>query len=470
MTPSELAPGVIPPKPEEPRVDSPFHMLGAFVFAGHLVLGALAMLFSRIIDAESWWTLAPFCLASLLSLAYLVTRTLQKAPRTALYEMGLFLAISCAVYYAFGPLLYVFGPGDEQWYPVSADQSVWLCGMNFVGVGLAGIAYIATRFQIIADASSRASISWSKRSTTTIFLIFAIVGFATTYLVVLPFELGLISTVPSNITRQLGRLAIIAIIVGWAEQYTAPRWMMLLTRALVATEFVAGVLMFNKTMILLPVLATALGRYVASRKLRAFVSVAALGAAIYIFIVPIVTYCRIELNDRGSGEYVQASLPERLDIVYSYFENGERPRADTRGRSTWWQRLNYLSPQQAAIDLKQAGNGGTELDLLPWIFVPRTIYPDKPEITVAGKEMNEKVTGVRTSSVSPGIFIDGYYQYEWLGLLVTSLTFGLALRIYASISESVVRHRAFVMYPIVFNGVYTGLRADGWWLADVLAS
>jgi len=83
-----------------------FRRLGVAVFGAHLFLGVFALEFASFVDPSAWWWLAPFCIVSLTMLGYLVYRALAAQPAGILYESGLFLSISCAVYYAFGPLLF----------------------------------------------------------------------------------------------------------------------------------------------------------------------------------------------------------------------------------------------------------------------------------------------------------------------------------------------------------------------------
>lgn len=205
----------------------------------------------------------------------------------------------------------------------------------------------------------------------------------------------------------------------------------------------------------------------ATRKLRRLLVAGALASVLYWFISPMVTFGRSELSPGRAFEPVPASMMDRLDIVVHYFDAGEAQHGEGLIPSAWWVRLCYLSPQQAAVEMYDHGHGGDDFARLPWIFVPRFLFPEKPEMTVAGVDFNEKVAGFRTTSTGTGVFIDGYYNLGWVGFLFTAFSFGLALRIYANIAKPVLHHNCFVMYPLVFKGIHVALRADGWWLADV---
>jgi len=449
-----------------------FRRLGASVFAAHLFLGVLALTIAPLVGRGDWWWLAPFCLTSLVMLAYLVFRSLRTNPAGILYETGLFLSISCGAYYAFGPMLFVVGPAEavdytQTFYRVDASESVWLTGLNFVGLGLAGIAYVSARFPSLARIADAAAKGWTRVSPGRVFVVFLLIGLVAKYLFVLPFEFRLTESVPSNAVRQLTRLLAIALIVGWTYKAVGPWWMRSLTNLLLVEEVLTGFLMFNKTEVLVAVMAAALGHYFAERRLKKLLIAGLVGLLIYVLIGPIVTFGRNELVARGGGVPAPANLSERFDIAQTYFTGSETHLRQREISGSWWSRLNYLPSQQSAVHFYDQGRGSEDLERLMWVFVPRLLFPGKPEMTGAGIGLTEKVTGGRHSSTGVGVFVDGYYMFGWLGVVFASATYGFALRAYSAIARAVVRGRALVMYPLAFMGIYAGLRADGWWLTDV---
>lgn len=455
------------------RLRSAFRRPGAIVFGAHLFLGVLALTMAPLVERNEWWWLAPFCLASLVMFAALVARSLQANPAGILYETGLFLAISCGVFYGFGPMLFVLGPTEaadyaRSWYPVDASESVWLTGLNFVGAGLAGMAYVIARFPSLARIADGAARGWTRVSPRRVFMAFLLIGLAAKYLFVLPFELRLTDSVPSSVVRQLTLLLTIALIIAWIYKDAWPWWMRGLATVLLLEEVLIGLLMFNKTEVLMAVMAAALGHYFAHGRLKKLLLAGLAGLLIYALTGPIVTFARNELVARGGGVPAPADLSERIDITGAYFSGSESHLRQREISGSWWSRLNYLPAQRSAVQLYDQGNGSDALERLMWIFVPRLLFPDKPEMTVAGIDLTEKVAGHRFSSTGVGLFVDGYYMFGWLGLLLASATYGLTLRAYSTIARVIVRRRAVVMYPLVLMGISVGLRATGWWLTDVV--
>jgi hypothetical protein len=449
-----------------------FRRLGVAVFGAHLFLGVFALEFASFVDPSAWWWLAPFCIVSLTMLGYLVYRALAAEPAGILYESGLFLSISCAVYYAFGPLLFVIGPAEaadysQSLYRVNATESMWLMGLNFIGIGLTGLAYCFARFPFLAKVADAAARRWARVSPVRVLVVFLLIGLVVKYLFVVPFELSLTDSVPSVVARQLAQLLVLAVLVGWAYKDVGPRWIGAVTKLLLLTEMTTGFLMFNKSAVLIVIMAAGLGNYFRQRRLRNLLFTALAGFLIYMLIGPMVTFGRNELGYRGRDQPAPATLSQRLDIAVTYFTGGESHLRQQEITGSWWSRLNYLPAQQVAVSLYDQGRGSDDLSRVMWIFAPRLIFSGKPMMSGAGEDLYEKVTGQRGSSEGIGVFVDGYYILGWFGVLLASITYGLSLRAYSAIARSVVARRAVVMYPVAFMGIYAGLRSDGWWILDV---
>lgn len=452
-----------------------FRRLGVAVFGVHLFLGLFALEFTSFVDPSAWWWLAPFCIVSLTMLGYLVYRTLAAEPAGILYESGLFLAISCAVYYAFGPLLFVIGPAEatdwaKSWYRVNATESIWLIGLNFIGIGLAGLAYCFARFPSLTKVADAAARRWARVPPVRVLVVFLLIGLVAKYLFLVPFELGLTKNVPSALTRQLAQLLVLAVLIGWSYKDVGPGWIGALAKLLLLTEVTTGFLLFNKTEVLIVVMAAGLGNYFRQRRLRNLLFTVLVGFVIYALIGPMVTFGRNELVYRGRGQPAPATLSQRFDIAVTYFTGGES-QSHLRQQEiagSWWSRLNYLSGQQAAVSFYDQGRGSDDLSRVMWLFAPRSMFSGKPIMSGAGENLYEKVAGRRGSSEGIGVFVDGYYILGWFGVLLASVTYGVSLRAYSAIARPVVASRAVVMYPLTFLGIVVGLRSDGWWLNDVM--
>ena len=155
-------------------------------------------------------------------------------------------------------------------------------------------------------------------------------------------------------------------------------------------------------------------------------------------------------------------------IAASYFAGGEGHSPANEVPLAGWSRLNYLPSQNAAVKFWQQGNGGDDFLKLPWIVVPRFLYKDKPIMSLAGLDLQEKVHGFRNSHAGIGGFTDGYYNFGWFGVLICGSFFGFVLRFFTTLARPIIHNQAISMYPLAFIGFYLGLRIDGWWLARII--
>jgi hypothetical protein len=452
-----------------------FRRLGPIVFIYQIGLGAAALGFVAVqpLGAPSWGVLAGFCIAGLLGSIYLLARSIADSAASMLYETGIFFVVSSAVYYAFGPLIYTFGPKAAvditlASYPHGPSDALWTTGLNFIGAGVTGLAYVIVRFRFFYRVSERAAASWAQVSPTRIFIGIVAIGTVSKYLLVLPYDLGISGLQPPGFVRQLSVFLIVALLIGYSVRGTGRRTILLVSTVLLVSESITGILMFNKSEALLPLVAVGLGDYLARRHALALALAVSATVFLYITITPLASFGRDEMSRRSISAVVPtASLSERAEIVQAYFDRNRVRTYDDEVDTSWWMRLNYLPMQQLALDSWNEGNGGGDFELVPWIFVPRLLYQDKPTMTDAGIDLYEKLSGSRTSSVGVGIAIDGYYNLGWFGLFVACATYGIALRIFSEMSFPIVRKGALAMYPIMFMGIHVGIRVDGSWLADV---
>lgn len=133
-----------------------------------------------------------------------------------------------------------------------------------------------------------------------------------------------------------------------------------------------------------------------------------------------------------------------------------------------WDRINYTSSQAAALDLYSDGNGGEGLSNIFWLFVPRFLNKDKPDVSSSSAKFSNKFRKHGGTRDSPGIFVEGYYNYGWLGLILVSSLIGMVLKIYSVMIKSIIRNKLYSFYFIIFSGIWTSFRIDGLIITDYL--
>lgn len=133
-----------------------------------------------------------------------------------------------------------------------------------------------------------------------------------------------------------------------------------------------------------------------------------------------------------------------------------------------WDRINYMSSQSAALDLYSEGEGGENLKNIYWIFIPRFLNKDKPDVSSSSSKFSKKFRSQGGTRDSPGVFVEGYFNYGWIGLIFVSIIIGLIVKIYSVLIKSVITNKLYSFYFIIFSGIWTCFRIDGLIITDYL--
>ena len=135
-----------------------------------------------------------------------------------------------------------------------------------------------------------------------------------------------------------------------------------------------------------------------------------------------------------------------------------------------WRRFSNTASQGAAIYYKQNGVEGNSFESLPWILVPRTLFPQKPIVT-GGDEFTQMVTGnLDAGGTGSGYFAEGYWNFGLPGVLFVCVSLGFLMVIFSQFSLKIMPILAFQYFPVLFYGIKTGYRVDDWFVASTLAS
>lgn len=448
-------------------------MLTAGAYAVSLLLGGttLALAATKAFGEDSWSALAVVCLLLMVAMATGAFGIVSRDKHSAVYDPSFYMCLSGAVYFGFGPLMYLFAESDsidnvQAYNPVTALDALFVTGMNAAGLGLAGLCYLIGSFKLSAGAAATAARRTGSLPFSAVFYGSLLLGAAAKYLIILPYEFGFTEVVPSALAFTSAQFLLVTIFAGFNTGVSANRAIFLLSYGLLVTEVIIGFISFDKTQMLLPIIAAGLGRYLHNFEMRSLLTYAGFAAAAYVLATPVVTYGRNVQAFLGGYEGQSFTLASKAEIVAAYVSGSQMEFASAAPQA-WWERLNNVPAQVAAVDFYNQGDGGTDYERLPWLIVPRTLYADKPIMSDAGAVLNAKINGNQLSQVAVGVFIDGFYNWGYLGCVFYSATYGLMLRFFSDISRAVVRSRSVFMYPLIFMGVFAGMRTDGWWLIDV---
>lgn len=287
-------------------------------------------------------------------------------------------------------------------------------------------------------------------------LLLLFIGGAIKYLYVFPQAMGWTTDVLPGAVAMLSSLSLagIYLITLWA--LSTRNWPALFFISIfVIVEMTSGLLLFTKTETMLPLIVYLIAIISQKASAQRFLFAAASLAFLFIFLVPIVTTGREEVN-RRSPERGQVSIAERLDIIWDAVIAPEQFGEE----QTSLLRISYLSPATFAIARYDAGQPAATLDLLWVIFIPRFIWPEKPTLDL-GKAFSTEYSGVlRENSVASGIFADLYWNMGWYSLAFLVMPFGVLFAYFSRLAQKIMYKAQYIYMPILFIMMRWGLSVD----------
>jgi hypothetical protein len=380
------------------------------------------------------------------------------------------LLLDSAVYFGFGPLLYSFGSAPsvrfaETFFPVTAGELARANTLNILGVFITCAVFRA--FARPIRRNSLRPLFADRLQLRRAILVFTLIGLGSTYLFILPYELGILTFTLSGSLYNLRVFTYMALfLMAYALGSSAHR-----TRGIgplfigtLLLHVVPTLLTFAKTPVVLALGAAAGGWFLARPRVRVMLMSIALLAAAYLYLVPYMSGGRHLMG----GVSTAVGLAERANIAR---ESG----ADLGGiaRETyqlWWVRLNYAPNQTFAMREYDDGRPGSTLATLPYLVVPRILFPGKPIVTNVGNEFNRLISGNAYSSSSPTTYAEGYWNGGWSVFVLVSCYLGF---LFAKLTNGTLRGLSaadFRWLPMAYFGVFMGARIDAWFVETYAGS
>lgn len=429
-------------------------------------LGVFALVIFESMSPDSWGWLGFICVAGLVIAVPSVVLALRDGAKRAITDHFLVVVGAFALYFLFGPLLLVIGPEEQaaysmSWYPSDARAAVLVTSMNLMGLSIllyaAGFVPANVFERLIAPIDSLLGRLPAQK----VFWAFLVIGGYCTYEVV-RFDLSGSSELLSGLFRTLSQTLTIAILIG--SMYRGRGAIFIRIAALLVALFssVMGLLLLNKSAFLYPWLIVLFGTYLRRPSMRW------VALTVLIFALALVALTK-PIGEARNLVGTSLDLESRVTVLQAVFLPDAEEGAEDYGSGAW-SRLCYTVPQIAAVDLYDRGLGGNDLELVGWVLLPRALFPEKPVITRSGPDFTAKVTGNETSSTGMGLFVNGYYNGGWVGLVITSALAGVLLAIYAAVSRAVVASGSMLLLPVALLGAFTGFRVDGHFLSDIWGS
>lgn len=432
-----------------------------------LLLGVAALFGVALGDTADWWLHGLWCVVGLMIAVSILAKVFRSGFITVLRDHRVMFTAAFTLYFLFGASLLSFGTEDSigeatRNYSVDAVNALKVDAVNAIGFGLALMASALSAGRWIGKQADRFGQMAAQVSPALAISILMAVG-ALASANVLLFDFAIKSENVAGIWRAASQFDLVVILLGSAYRGRRESTLRMAAILITIVESTTGILLFNKSAMLLPI-AALIGGLAARYGVRKVLPAGfALLVLIFAAVGGAVGFGRMALNIHA---------PHSLETRWQTFQDGiAASRAgDVSADYSAWGRLCYMGPQSAAHDFYDGGIGGDEFRLIPWLFVPRAIAPEKPIITQVGVDFNKKLTGSEGSATGMGIFSSGYYNAGWLGLVLASLICGWLLSQTSSVAAAILRRNALLLLPFALLGVNIAFRIDGHFVSDFLGS
>lgn len=234
----------------------------------------------------------------------------------------------------------------------------------------------------------------------------------------------------------------------------------LLAAFILLLQIALGLVLYNKSMILLPILLSSLAMLFDRVTLPRVVGITVMLVTALNLLQPAVRQARdLHLLSYGSesGGTTGGTIGERMSNITSLWTDGPL-RENESGEGLL--RLSYLNIGTFMVTEYDVGLPGNSIQAATYALIPRFIWPQKPVVTDAGRELYYRITGEATSFLAPTTAADLYWNMGWAGILLLTPVLGVFLWAATLASYSIVSAQDWFMMPFVLIAFLIGLGTD----------
>jgi hypothetical protein len=256
----------------------------------------------------------------------------------------------------------------------------------------------------------------------------------------------------------------IFLLASWAIANRSP-WLYF-AQAFTVLLFVMGLVLLSKTEALLPVIMLGLAYIYERKSIRTTIVGAAAVYLVFVAITDPVSHARSEAGTPANGiGFGAQSVGERIQLYRSY-RLGSGAGTDDEIQ-IGWARLSYVNGGTFAINQYDAGIPGSSFEYLPIVWLPRIIYPSKPNLTDKARDFNFAVAGSDSSQSTPGMPSEGYWNYGWLGVVGLAAVSSMIFAIWSFYTVVALQNGAWHLLLVILLGMRVGTRVDGMFVTDI---
>lgn len=386
-------------------------------------------------------------------------------------------SIACAaMYYGIGPLILCYGTDAS----IASYTYLAISESELLRTNILNISFLLLYFSFYGIFLSRTLVSKDqlcanlshKSSALVVVWCCGLLGLPIRILLCMPYELGLFNFPLPGAVFQLGNLVTICLLPLWYLIGRGNRNVLPIGVAILLVELFFGFLVFSKSSVVIAILFMLLGFNIGRKDVIAASFGICLILIVYYLVAPIITVCREQRNTVGYIE--RKSLYEeillRSAISYDVLTDSSqvRTRRVEIDMQEGWLRLNYSNSQAWVMNKYDQGEPINSYKDALWVVAPRLIFPDKPNMTERGVDLNEMIHGRRTSSMAVGIAAEAYGYGGVFGVLCVSLLVALIM-VFVD-KEYSMWSQNWLFLPVQVIIIRMGYRFDGALVSDFLGT
>lgn len=396
---------------------------------------------------------------------------LLRAEPASIWTPMLWFRVSCAVYFGIGAMApFICNEAtliEMQSFYFFSEHEVQK--VNILNVLSILVVLFAAQFVVVGAAPQpRRTARPHSPSVMPFTIAFLGIGGFARYGIVVPFLLGYGDGILPSIVAMLATAYSAGLMLLTYISLGSRRYLLPVAVALVLTELFVGVLLFSKSDVLVTIMFLILAVYHRRPSLFCLAGGAAAAVAVFMTLAPIIGYGRVKTIELGGGQQI-ASIEERWHILQRYLE-GDRLKSQDIDVQSSLSRISYVNAATLVVALYDQGRSLGTLSTFFAVFVPRFLWPEKPDITESGRSLYLMATDQEGTSVSSGLFAEAYYNYGWWGAPLMMVPIGIVLGLLSRMAIRVMRQERWIYLPVVLMGLHVGTRVDGHFIPDMLGA
>ena len=128
--------------------------------------------------------------------------------------------------------------------------------------------------------------------------------------------------------------------------------------------------------------------------------------------------------------------------------------------------MSYTNSAAFVISQYDRGLPGNSLRDSLYSFIPRFLWPEKPQFKVAG-ELATLATGTFGNSISAGYFAEAYWNLGWIGLPILMFPIGAFINVASHFAARVIARKDWIYLPLLFLNIKIGMSVTEWYVGFI---